>query len=227
MVVSITKEEDYNLIATDFIEQAIRSLNKTKDKVFIALSGGSTPLPILGQLKKRGLNWDQLYFFMVDERVVPLNDPNSNYGAIGRVFFNYIPSQSFSMMKDNLTVKEAILKYESSMKNLLEFSDDGFPVFDLVLLGMGDDGHTASLFPGTKALKEDKKVVVENEIPQLNTTRITLTYPTILCAKEIIIIIKGETKKQIYKEIHSNSETSYPMQKVVSERKDLKWILED
>lgn len=62
MVVSITKEEDYNLIATDFIEQAIRSLNKTKDKVFIALSGGSTPLPILGQLKKRGLNWDQLYF---------------------------------------------------------------------------------------------------------------------------------------------------------------------
>lgn len=227
MVVSISNKEDYNIIAADFLEQKIRSINKTKQKVFIALSGGSTPLPILVELRQRQINWDQLYFFIVDERIVPLNDFDSNYGAIKKLFFDYITSASFSMIKDDCTIKDSILEYESTMRELMEFNDDGFPVFDLILLGMGDDGHTASLFPKTSALKENKRIVVENNVPQLKTKRITFTYPTILSAKQIVIIIKGQTKKEIYNQIRSNIKTSFPIQNVVIKREDISWILEE
>lgn len=227
MVIGISKEQDYNVVAADYIEQLIATLTISKEKVFIALSGGSTPLPILEELSKRALAWDQLFFFMVDERIVPLNDSRSNFGAISKVFFDRITSKSFSMVQEAMSTHETINAYESTMRDLMELNAEGFPVFDLILLGMGDDGHTASLFPRTLALKENSRWVVENKVPQLNTRRITLTYPTILSAKKIVVLIKGETKKKIYEEIVSNTETLYPMQKVMLEREDIDWILED
>ena len=227
MVIGISKEQDYNVVAADYIEQLIATLTISKEKVFIALSGGSTPLPILEELSKRALAWDQLFFFMVDERIVPLSDPSSNFGAISKVFLDRITSKSFSMVQEAMSTHETINAYESTMRDLMELNAEGFPVFDLILLGMGDDGHTASLFPRTLALKENSRWVVENKVPQLNTRRITLTYPTILSAKKIVVLIKGETKKKIYEEIVSNTETLYPMQKVMLEREDIDWILED
>lgn len=227
MVIGISKEQDYNVVAADYIEQLIATLTISKEKVFIALSGGSTPLPILEELSKRALAWDQLFFFMVDERIVPLNDSRSNFGAISKVFLDRITSKSFSMVQEVMSTHETINAYESTMRDLMELNAEGFPVFDLILLGMGDDGHTASLFPRTLALKENSRWVVENKVPQLNTRRITLTYPTILSAKKIVVLIKGETKKKIYEEIVSNTETLYPMQKVMLEREDIDWILED
>lgn len=227
MVIGISKEQDYNVVAADYIEQLIATLTISKEKVFIALSGGSTPLPILEELSKRALAWDQLFFFMVDERIVPLNDSRSNFGAISKVFLDRITSKSFSMVQEAMSTHETINAYESTMRDLMELNAEGFPVFDLILLGMGDDGHTASLFPRTLALKENSRWVVENKVPQLNTRRITLTYPTILSAKKIVVLIKGETKKKIYEEIVSNTETLYPMQKVMLEREDIDWILED
>lgn len=227
MVIGISKEQDYNVVAADYIEQLIAKLTISKEKVFIALSGGSTPLPILEELSKRALAWDQLFFFMVDERIVPLNDSRSNFGAISKVFLDRITSKSFSMVQEAMSTHETINAYESTMRDLMELNAEGFPVFDLILLGMGDDGHTASLFPRTLALKENSRWVVENKVPQLNTRRITLTYPTILSAKKIVVLIKGETKKKIYEEIVSNTETLYPMQKVMLEREDIDWILED
>ncbi len=227
MVVGVSGYGDYSIVATDHIEQTIRTVLASKDNVFIALSGGSTPLPVLGELRKRNLDWDRLFFFMVDERIVPLNKPESNFGAIRNVFFDHISSRAFSMVQDEVPISRAIEAYETTIRDIMELNGQGFPVFDLILLGMGDDGHTASLFPGTKALSEHKKWIVKNEVPQLNTFRITFTYPTILSAKEIIVLIKGHTKKQIYNELVSGGKTTYPMQKVVNERKDLKWILED
>lgn len=227
MVIGISKEQNYNVVAADYIEQVITAATISKEKMFIALSGGSTPLPILEELRQRSLNWDQLFFFMVDERIVPLNNPDSNFGTISKVFFNHISSKRFSMVQDGKSTNEAIMMFESAMHNLMDFNTEGFPIFDLILLGMGDDGHTASLFPSTSALKEKEKAVVVNDVPKLNTSRVTLTYPTILSANEIIVLIKGQVKKKIYEEIISNAETSYPMQKIVSERNDVKWILED
>lgn len=164
---------------------------------------------------------------MVDERIVPLNHPNSNFGAISNVFFDHISSKAFSMVQEEMSTSQAIEAYEAIMRDLMNLNDKGFPVFDLILLGMGDDGHTASLFPETKALNDDKNWIVENEVPQLNTSRVTLTYPTLLSAKEIMVLIKGDTKKQIYQELVSESNTTYPMQKVVNDKKGLKWVLED
>jgi len=227
MVVSISKEDNFNKGAADFLENRIRAISNEKDKVFIALSGGSTPIPILELLRGRDLDWERLYFFMVDERTVALSDPDSNYGAIGKVFLSHIPSQSFSMIQDNYSIKESIFAYEAALQNIVDFNEDGFPVFDLILLGMGNDGHTASLFPGTLALNEDKKAVVENNVPQLGAKRITLIYPSRKNAKQIAVIIRSESKKRIYKQIISNKQTDYPMQKIVSERSDLGWIIED
>ncbi|MGB5497742.1 MAG: 6-phosphogluconolactonase [Maribacter sp.] len=227
MVIGISKKQDYSVVAADYIEQTIATLTISREKVFIALSGGSTPLPILEELSKRAIAWDQLFFFMVDERIVPLDDSSSNFGAISKVFFNRITSNSFSMVQKGMSTHEAIKAYESTMRDLMELNAEGFPVFDLILLGMGDDGHTASLFPGTSALKENSKWVVENKVPQLNTSRITLTYPTIISAKEIMVLVKGQTKKQIYRQLISDTDTDYPMQRIVSDRKDVKWILEE
>ena len=227
MLIAMPTAQDYGSAAADYLEKVIAEACNTKEKVCIALSGGSTPLPILRELKERDLNWEQLHFFMVDERTVPLDDPESNFGAISEVFFNHISSKCYSMVKEDKSTKEAIKNYESLMKDLMSFNTDGFPVFDLILLGMGDDGHTASLFPGTLALEENNKIVVENKVPQLGTTRITLTYPTIISAEKIVVLIKGESKKKIYNEIHSKAETRYPIHKIVLEREDLIWITGD
>ncbi|MBT8307101.1 MAG: 6-phosphogluconolactonase [Maribacter sp.] len=227
MFIAMPSEQDYELAAADYLEKVIAEACKTKEKVFIALSGGSTPLPILEELKERDLNWEQIHFFMVDERTVPLNNPESNFGAISEVFFNHISSKCYSMVQEGKSTNEAITRYESFMKDLMHFNHDGFPVFDLILLGMGDDGHTASLFPGTIALKENNKIVVENNVPQLGTSRITLTYPAIISAEKIIVLIKGETKKKVYNEIHTKAETKYPMHKIVLEREDVIWIVGD
>lgn len=227
MVISISKEQNYSIAAADYLEKTISAISKTKEKVFIALSGGSTPLPILEEIRKRELNWEQFYFFMVDERTVPINDPDSNFGAISKVFMDHISSKSYSMVQENMTNEGSIFNYLAIMKDLMPHNEAGFPVFDLMLLGMGDDGHTASLFPGTLALDENEKVVVENYVPQLNTSRITLTYPTILSAKELVVLIKGEAKRQIYEDIVAKTGASYPIQKIAFERNDLKWIIQD
>jgi len=227
MVISISKDQDYNRTSANYLEREIVDLCKTKNQVFIALSGGSTPLPILEDLRKRDLNWEQLHFFMVDERTVPINDPNSNYGAIDRIFFKHVSSKSSPMFHEGRTIDENVGAYEALLKEFVPLNNDGFPVFDLILLGMGDDGHTASLFPRTSALNENKRIVVRNEVPQLNTTRITLTYPAILSANGLIVLMKGEVKRQIYKEVISEVETSYPIQKIVTEYKNLKWIIQN
>ena len=99
------------------------------------------------------------------------------------------------------------------------------PVFDLILLGIGDDGHTASLFPETKGLYESEKGVIKNNVPQLNTERITLTYPVILNASKIIILAKGSIKNEILKEIKVGNGDHYPIAKIINSNVDTTCIL--
>ena len=135
---------------------------------------------------------------MVDERNVSISSSSSNYGNIEKVFFRDVNSPSHSMIKDNYSIEECAINYEKLLCSKIPLGENSLPIFDLILLGIGDDGHTASLFPDTKGLNESKKVVIKNSVPQLNTERITLTYPVILNASKIENVgIKYGFKTQI------------------------------
>mgnify|MGYP000197279590 CR=1 FL=1 len=217
------KKEDFNIEAANFISDRIKSFENKP--VHIALSGGNTPLPILELLKEKEIKWDLISFFMVDERCVPLDSDRSNFNNIYKIFFSHITSKSYSMVHEKGDYKMNAIQYEELIKTKVPISSNGVPKFDLVLLGMGDDGHTASLFPETEALLEKSKSVVYNEVPQLNSERITLTYPVLFNAEEILVLAKGKKKLQIIDEIHNGKETGFPIEKITNIVENLKWLV--
>jgi len=219
-------EVDFNVFASEFLyTKIIQLLENNVSAINIALSGGNTPLPILDKLKDKEIDWERINFFMVDERCVSINSPLSNFGNIKKIFFDKIASNRFSMIKENLSVQNSLTQYKQSIIKNVVIKENGFPVFDLILLGMGDDGHTASLFPNTKALLEENEFVVINKVPQLNTKRITLTYPLILNSNEIVVIVKGENKEKIINELYSENSCNYPIARIVKEHSNLKWVI--
>jgi 6-phosphogluconolactonase len=219
-------ENNYAVEAASFLYKNLDDLeNKSlKEKIFVALSGGTTPLSVLTELKKLPLNWKRYCFFLVDERCVPASDLSSNFGNLSRCFFDALPSVAYPLYRDGCRPEESAATYARLLLENLPHSNS-FPQFDLILLGLGDDGHTASLFPGTLALNEFEKSVVVNEIPQLNTQRITLTYPVLLNARDIIVMAKGPQKQQVIEELYADNAPPYPMLKIVEEYSRLKWII--
>ena len=222
---NILKEKEFDSFSAEFLYNTLKKLTENKKNISIALSGGSTPLPILGILKEYKLNWEYFNFFMVDERNVSISSPSSNYGNIKRVFFNNINSSSHSMINDKYTIEECAINYKKLLRTIIPLGENGLPIFDLILLGIGDDGHTASLFPDTKGLNEGKKGVIKNSVPQLNTERITLTYPVILNASKIIILAKGIAKDKILKEIKMGKGDHYPITQIINSKVDTTCIL--
>jgi 6-phosphogluconolactonase len=221
------KGVDFNQYASDFLFEKLQQLESNNlGKINIALSGGTTPLPVLEILKTKKLDWSRFNFFMVDERVVSIDDDSSNFGNINKVFFDGIASTRFSMIQNGISTSESIDFYQQNISTIVPIDSNGFPQFDLILLGMGDDGHTASLFPNTEALLEQKEFVVLNKVPQLNTERITLTYPILLNSKEIIVMVKGEAKSKIITELYVSKSHNYPISKIVAEHSNLKWIVD-
>jgi 6-phosphogluconolactonase len=219
------KEEEFVPYSADFLFKKFKSLSENKKKISIALSGGTTPLPILTLLKNYKLNWECFVFFMVDERNVSTKASSSNYGNIKKVFFNKINTVSYSMINDTLTIEDCVLHYEKILRTEIPLDKNNFPVIDLVILGIGDDGHTASLFPGTEGLNESTKCVIKNWIPQMNTNRITLTYPILLNANEIILLAKGERKEKILKEVALGFGENYPIHKILNSNVNVTSIL--
>ncbi|WP_310557790.1 6-phosphogluconolactonase [Flavobacterium sp.] len=220
-----SKSIDFNEYASDFLFEKLQQLELINlGKINIALSGGTTPLPILEILKTKKLNWSKFNFFMVDERVVSIDDDSSNFGNISKSFFEGITSTRFSMVQNGISFSESIAMYQQIISNSVPIGQNGFPQFDLILLGMGDDGHTASLFPSTLALLEQKEFVVLNKVPQLSTERITLTYPVILNSKEIIVLVKGERKKEIIEELYTSESHNFPISKIIQTHENLKWL---
>ena len=218
--------EDFNTFSANLLSDTIKkTLDKSSNEIFIALSGGNTPISILKILKYKNIDWKRISFYMVDERCVLPNDISCNFNNIKKVFFNNISSKYFSMIEEGVSFEKASKNYQLLLDKNLPKSKLGVPVFDLILLGMGNDGHTASLFPETNALKEQFNFVVLNDVPQLKTQRITLSYPVLLASKEIIVLFKGEKKEQIVEEIYSNNGISYPIDKIVKEHSNFKWII--
>lgn len=163
----------------------------------VALSGGSTPrrlYRLLATEYRDRIPWDRVSLFQVDERWVEPDDPDSNWRMIREELVDRVPGVTAHPVPHR--DPRAAERYEETLRSALPRNDAGIPVFDLVLLGMGADGHTASLFPGTAALEERDRLVVVNEVPQLDTRRITLTYPVIEAARRRWFLVAGPDKAE-------------------------------
>jgi 6-phosphogluconolactonase len=180
-----------------------------RGRVRIAVSGGSTPkvtFALLADPAHPFLNrmpWHALELFFVDERTVPPDHPESNYRMTKEALLDHVnlrPEQ-IHRMQGELEPEVAAAEYEYDLRRTFRLEGAEAPRFDIVTLGMGPDGHTASLFPETDAIHEIGRLVVANQVPQKDTWRVTLTWPVINHAREVFFLIAGEDKAQPLKEV--------------------------
>jgi 6-phosphogluconolactonase len=171
----------------------------------LALSGGSTPKVVHAELVKRAgaLDWRHVQITFGDERCVPPDDVQSNYRMARETLLEPlgIPEGNVFRMRGELPPAEAAREYEDMLAHVAARFDEQRYVHDLVLLGMGGDGHTASLFPGTAALGETERNVVENHVPQLDAWRITFTYALINAARHVLFLVNDAGKAPVVDEV--------------------------
>ncbi|MDQ1162379.1 6-phosphogluconolactonase [Chryseobacterium sp. SORGH_AS 447] len=206
----------YKKAADTFVELAEKSI-ASKDRFAVALSGGSSPKAIFSLLAteeySQKVEWNKVYFFWVDERWVPLEDEKSNARMTFETLLHRVPvngDQIFPMYKDGIEPEDYAKEYENQIRTVL--GEEG--IFDFILLGMGDDGHTASLFPGEKVLEEKDKWVDAYYLKPQEMFRITLTAPIINKAEHILVVAFGESKKHALNEVLNGEYNPqlYPLQ---------------
>lgn len=205
MHASIEIFDDLEKIGDKFAETlAVRVSECAGRHFFLALSGGRTPEPLLNRLTTPELRsaapWERVEVFFVDERPVGPDHPDSNYGMARRAWLNdgAVPETQIHRMRGEARPLSAeAVRYEELITNRVPAGPTSFPAFDLIVLGIGDDGHVASLFPGTKALDETMRVVAANHVPRLGLDRLTLTFPVLNSAREIWMIVSGESKADV------------------------------
>jgi 6-phosphogluconolactonase len=189
----------------------------------LVLAGGSTPEALYRELAARGTNGlEHGSVWFGDERCVPPSDPASNYRMAARAWLDRAEGLHVHRIMAELPPHEAADAYERALR--AAFPGAAVPGFDLVLLGIGDDGHTASLFPDTAALDERSRWVVANNVPKLGTWRITMTFGALSSARAVWITVSGEGKAAIVGEIFGNEATLYPVQRVRPEGGTVWWL---
>lgn len=196
-------EKLYRKAADAFVDLSKESIRKN-NRFTVALSGGSSPKAIFKLLATEEyagkVEWNKIYFFWVDERWVPLDDEKSNARMTFETLLNQVPvtkDHIFPMYQEGILPEDYAKDYEQQIKSVL--GNEG--VFDFILLGMGDDGHTASLFPGEEVLNEHEKWVSAFYLKPQEMFRITLTAPLINKAENILVVAFGESKKHALNEV--------------------------
>jgi len=187
----------------DLFAKAAADAVKTRGVARIAISGGSTPKAVFALLASESyvgqIPWAQIQLFWVDERCVGPDDPDSNYGMTKKAMLDSVPLPAANVhrMEGEMDPAEAASRYEAEIRNTFKLEGAETPTFDLILLGMGDDGHTASLFPHTEGLDELARIAIANHVPQKDTWRMTLTWPVITQGREVAFLIEGAAKAEI------------------------------
>jgi len=222
--------DDGETLAAGVADAFVAAAAATSHRPFaVALAGGSTPKRLYELLaaspRRERVRWENVEMFFGDERSVPPEHPDSNYGMAKRALLDHVPCTAHRMAAEH----DDAAGYTRVLAERIERRRDGFPVFDLVLLGMGDDGHTASLFPGTAALAERTAWVVMNDVPQLHTRRMTLTYSVLNAADRVWMTIAGAGKRTIVAEClaaAARGETPWPILGVRPTAGELIWFLD-
>jgi 6-phosphogluconolactonase len=205
---------------------------QTHGKFSVALSGGSTPRGLHQELVtdfSSKLAWHKVFFFWGDERHVPPDSSDSNYRMAKETLLSKLPIPAeniFRIPSELADAKEAAKKYEQTLEKFFRPDQNSFPRFDFILLGMGPDGHTASLFPGTAALEEKDRFVAANWVEKLNTFRITLTYPVLNSAAAVMFLVSGDEKAEMVRRALKEPAANLPCQRVRPEHGELLWYLD-
>jgi 6-phosphogluconolactonase len=222
-------EELFEAAAAEFMTQASAAI-RVRGKFTVALSGGSTPKRLYGLLAtKPNVPWDKIYFFWGDERHVPPDHPESNYRMAYEALLSKVPvppENIFRIHTEENDAAAAALQYEQTVKDFFHLSPGEFPRFDLILLGMGPDGHTASLFPGSPALSERQRMVVANPVEKFHTDRLTFTFPVLNAAATVMFLASGPDKAAMLHEVLENSSANLPSQKVQPTNGKLLWLID-
>ena len=187
------------VVAAEAVAGAARAAIAARGAFHLALAGGRTPLPLYRRLAAEPalLDWSRVHVWFGDERAVPWDHPESNYRMAREALLDRVPvpaGQVHPIRARTAYIRQDAAAYGERMRRLLPPGAHGFPALDLVLLGLGADGHTASLFPGTCILHHRDRPVEANYVPQLRAWRISLTYPALEDAREALFLVTGPEK---------------------------------
>ena len=215
----------------DRFVDAARSAIDERGVFRVALSGGGTPkqvYPLLLEPRRRdAVDWRAVEFFWGDERSVPPDHPESNFGVAYQMLIAHLPDvrpdRIHRMPAEAPDLETAALSYESELRLAFGARGSGPPAFDLIWLGMGPDGHTASLFPGSTALDEHERWVVGNWAPSQATWRMTLTFPVLDAGRDVLFVVTGADKAQALREIREGP-SALPAARVAGDQ--VEWIVD-
>lgn len=222
--------ELFRVAAAEFSQLANEAV-RARGRFCVALSGGSTPKGLYALLATGvvPVPWSNVCFFFGDERHVPPDDPESNYRMANEALLSKIPvlpENVFRILGEEKDAQIAAKKYEETLVNFFDLKTGDFPRFDLILLGIGPDGHTASLFPGSPALQEKHRLVVANWAEQFHTHRITLTLPVLNNAVVVVFLVGGQEKSGVLHQVLEGPEGQFPSQLVRPADGKIIWLLD-
>ncbi len=224
--------EDFGTTVAKRIVNCCIGLIHQRGRIHVALTGGGTAREIYTALSRpdirEHLDVTAIDFYEGDERPVPPTHPDSNWGMAESLFLNPagVPDENRHRMRGEAAdLDEAAREYEALLCMKVP-RQGGLSSFDLLLLGMGDDGHTASLFPGTAALTETRRLVVANEVPQHHTTRLTLTYPVLNAAQVVWVVACGAHKADAAHRAVEMRDPALPITHVLPKRGSMVWLLD-
>lgn len=232
IVIAKDVDELNHIASTRIVDLAAYAI-RTSSRFTVVLAGGSTPKALYRLLSSNEfsekIDWSKVSFFFGDERCVPPDHPDSNYRMAKENLFDRLgtaPENIFRWSTEKSTAEDAAADYETTIKEF--FPEDSLPQFDLILLGLGADGHTASLFPYSPALKELSRIAVANPVEKLGADRLTLTFPVINNAANIIFLISGNEKGPALKEILEGAPhpDKYPAQLIKPTNGTLTWFVD-
>jgi len=197
----------------------------------VALSGGSTPRALYSLLagEYAGFDWAHTCLFFGDERHVPPDHPESNYRMVDEALLSKIRIPAANVFRVHAEMPDAsacAAEYEARLRNFFHLAPGQFPQFDLVLLGLGTDGHTASLFPGSAGLQEQSRLVIANWVEKFQTHRISVTFPVLNQASDVMFLVSGPDKASIVRQIvDGKASPPFPAQDVQPQGR-LLWMLD-
>jgi len=217
--------------AIELFVTSARAAIEQRGTFSIALSGGSTPRKLYTGLadpeRQDDLDWQKIHLFFGDERHVPPDHPDSNFLMVHEALLSKIsiPDANIHRVKAELDPRLAAFNYEEELRG---FFEGQWPRFDLVLLGMGEDGHTASLFPGTAGINEEHRWFIANDVPKLGAYRLTLSKNAINAARKIVVLVSGRSKAEMVSVVLSenSSQVQKPIQMILPEDGEMLWLLD-
>jgi 6-phosphogluconolactonase len=217
-------------VAAEEITMALESALRQRGSATFVLTGGKTPKPLYEILARspyrERLSWERTEFFWGDERCVPPDHPESNYGMARQTLLSRIPvpeNRIHRILGEMEDAEKAALRYEAEIRRAGGGAQT--PSFDLVLLGMGEDGHTASLFPGT--VWNDDRLVVAVSVPRLASTRISMTPRILNAARQVIFLTAGAAKSPALAKVLEDPANDYPAKKIRPTAGSLTWMVDE